>query len=128
MLEMRLMNKASYLGAPWGSSSRAALVTSSLRPYAGLFLPWRWLAVAGEIPVLLMIILMCPMPESPRFLISKGKEDEAVVALKWLRGDDTDYWWEFERIRDSVMEQVRHLGLGTWRSGPLSESGRMAPS
>lgn len=74
----------------------------------GLVLNWRWLAVAGEVPVLLMIILLCFMPESPRFLISKGKEDEALSALTWLRGEDTNYWWEYEQIKGSVKEQVCH--------------------
>ncbi|KAJ6651836.1 hypothetical protein lerEdw1_016432 [Lerista edwardsae] len=95
-----------------GSCPQIMAVLGALCLYfLGLFLPWRWLAVAGQVPVLLMSILMCPMPESPRSLISKGKEDEALLALKWLRGDDTDYWWEFERIRDSVMEQSARI---TW--------------
>ncbi|XP_066466844.1 solute carrier family 2, facilitated glucose transporter member 6 [Tiliqua scincoides] len=95
-----------------GSCPQIMAVLGALFLYfLGLFVPWRWLAVTGEMPVLLMIVLMCPMPESPRFLISKGKEDEALLALKWLRGEDTDYWWEFERIRDSVMEQSARI---TW--------------
>ena len=76
---------------------------------AGLVLDWRWLAVAGEVPVLVMIILLCFMPNSPRFLLSQGKDDKALASLCWLRGKDTDYTREYEQIKDSVRKQVRSL-------------------
>lgn len=76
---------------------------------AGLVLDWRWLAVAGEVPVLVMIVLLCFMPNSPRFLLSQGKDDEARGSLCWLRGKDTDYAQEYEQIKDSVRQQVRRL-------------------
>ena len=76
---------------------------------AGLVLDWRWLAVAGEVPVLTMIVLLCFMPNSPRFLLSQGKDDEALGSLCWLRGKDTDYGREYEQIKDSVRKQVRRL-------------------
>ncbi|NXU93049.1 GTR6 protein, partial [Xiphorhynchus elegans] len=75
----------------------------------GLVLDWRWLAVAGEVPVLAMIILLCFMPNSPRFLLSQGKEEEALRSLCWLRGRDTDYAQEYEQIRDSVRKQSRRV-------------------
>lgn len=31
------------------------------------------------------------MPETPLYLISKGKKEEAIRSLKWLRGSDYDY-------------------------------------
>ncbi|NXF29985.1 GTR6 protein, partial [Nyctibius bracteatus] len=76
---------------------------------AGLVLDWRWLAVAGEVPVLAMIVLLCFMPNSPRFLLSQGKEDEALRSLCWLRGKDTDYAREYEQIKDSVRKQNRQV-------------------
>uniref|UniRef100_A0A8D2QTF4 Solute carrier family 2 member 6 n=1 Tax=Zosterops lateralis melanops TaxID=1220523 RepID=A0A8D2QTF4_ZOSLA len=69
---------------------------------AGLVLDWRWLAVAGEVPVFAMVLLLCFMPNSPRFLLSQGKEEEALGSLCWLRGEDTDYAREYEQIKDSV--------------------------
>ncbi|XP_048369214.1 solute carrier family 2, facilitated glucose transporter member 6 isoform X1 [Sphaerodactylus townsendi] len=95
-----------------GSCPQIMAVLGALTLYSlGLVLPWRWLAVAGEVPVLLMIILLCFMPDSPRFLISKRKDDEALSALTWLRGQDTDYQWEYEQIKDSVKEQSKPI---TW--------------
>lgn len=73
---------------------------------AGLLLPWRWLAVAGEGPVLVMVLLLSCMPNSPRFLLSKGRDTEALQALAWLRGADADTRGEFEQIQDTVQRQV----------------------
>lgn len=62
--------------------------------------------------MLAMILLLCFMPNSPRFLLSQGKEDEALGSLCWLRGEDTDYAREYEQIKDSVRKQVRKLSTG----------------
>uniref|UniRef100_H0Z5A5 Solute carrier family 2 member 6 n=1 Tax=Taeniopygia guttata TaxID=59729 RepID=H0Z5A5_TAEGU len=76
---------------------------------AGLVLDWRWLAVAGEVPVLAMVLLLCFMPNSPRFLLSQDKEEEALGSLCWLRGEDTDYGREYEQIKDSLRKQSRRV-------------------
>ncbi|KAI4895850.1 hypothetical protein NFI96_016991 [Prochilodus magdalenae] len=90
-----------------GSCPQITAVFGSLALYAlGLVLPWRWLAVAGEVPVLLMLILLCFMPNSPRYLITHGKRDEACRALKRLRGPNSDYMAELNQIERSVNSQV----------------------
>ncbi|KAM9217960.1 solute carrier family 2, facilitated glucose transporter member 6 [Leptosomus discolor] len=86
-----------------------SLFLYTLGKYLGLGLDWRWLAVAGEVPVLVMIVLLCFMPNSPRFLLSQGKDDEALGSLCWLRGKDTDYAREYEQIKDSVRKQSRRV-------------------
>ncbi|NWI84652.1 GTR6 protein, partial [Pitta sordida] len=93
-----------------GACPQIMAVLGSLALYAlGLVLDWRWLAVAGEVPVLTMIILLCFMPNSPRFLLSQGKEKEALGSLCWLRGSDTDYAQEYEQMKDSVRKQSRRI-------------------
>ncbi|XP_062496966.1 solute carrier family 2, facilitated glucose transporter member 6 isoform X2 [Pezoporus occidentalis] len=93
-----------------GACPQMMAVLGSLFLYAlGLVLDWRSLAVAGEVPVLVMSILLCFMPNSPRFLLSQGKKDEALVSLCWLRGKDTDYIQEYEQIKDSVRKQSRRV-------------------
>ncbi|XP_069465569.1 solute carrier family 2, facilitated glucose transporter member 6 [Ambystoma mexicanum] len=91
-----------------GACPQIMAVTGALVLYAfGLFLPWRWLAVAGIVPVLIMLVILCFMPYSPRFLISKGKDEEALRALAWLRGKDTQYVEEFDRIVDSLTQGTK---------------------
>ncbi|ERE71375.1 solute carrier family 2, facilitated glucose transporter member 6-like isoform 2 [Cricetulus griseus] len=96
------------LMAVFGSLSLYALgkgPSPSPKPLSpGLLLPWRWLAVAGEGPVLIMILLLSFMPNSPRFLLSKGRDEEALQALTWLRAD-SEVHWEFEQIQDNVRRQ-----------------------
>ncbi len=46
---------------------------------------WIFVALAG-----LMVVSLAFIPESPHWLVHKGYRDEAVEALKWLRGQDFD--------------------------------------
>ncbi|XP_051836241.1 solute carrier family 2, facilitated glucose transporter member 6 isoform X1 [Antechinus flavipes] len=94
-----------------GATPQIMAVFGSLLLYAlGLKIPWRWLAVAGEVPVFVMMVLLCFMPNSPRFLLSQGKEEEALKALAWLRGRDTDFQREFQQIQNSVRRQPTVVG------------------
>ncbi|XP_065104456.1 solute carrier family 2, facilitated glucose transporter member 6 [Paramisgurnus dabryanus] len=89
-----------------GSCPQITAVFGSLALYAlGLVLPWRWLAVAGEVPVVIMLILLCFMPTSPRYLIMKGNRPKAIKSLEWLRGPNSDYMTEFEKIERSINSQ-----------------------
>ncbi|XP_072287879.1 solute carrier family 2, facilitated glucose transporter member 6 isoform X3 [Pyxicephalus adspersus] len=89
-----------------GACPQLMAVCGALVLYAlSIIVPWRWLAIAGEIPVFAMIVLLCFMPDSPRFLISKGKAEKALKALEWLRGPNTAYKDEFKRIEDSIMNK-----------------------
>lgn len=54
-----------------------------------------------------MILLLSFMPNSPRFLLSRGRDAEALRALAWLRGAQADIRWEFQQIQDNVQRQVR---------------------
>ncbi|XP_008591554.1 PREDICTED: solute carrier family 2, facilitated glucose transporter member 6 isoform X1 [Galeopterus variegatus] len=93
-----------------GATPQLMAVFGSLFLYAlGLLLPWRWLAVAGEGPALLMILLLSLMPNSPRFLLSRGRDEEALQALAWLRGAGADVHREFEQIQDNVRRQSSQM-------------------
>ncbi|CAG02704.1 unnamed protein product, partial [Tetraodon nigroviridis] len=73
----------------------------------GLVLPWRWLAVVGEGPALLMIVLLVFMPRSPRRLLSLGQEEKARTVLRWLRGEHYDTQTELLTIQHSIDTQGR---------------------
>lgn len=80
-------------------------IKPSLAP-AGLFLDWRWLAICSSVPPTLLMVCMCFMPETPRFLLSQGKRREAEEALRFLRGPDAPVEWECARIEEACDEQV----------------------
>lgn len=89
-----------------GATPQLMAVFGSMSLYAlALLLPWRWLAVAGEGPVVAMVLLLSFMPNSPRFLLSRGRDAEALRALAWLRGAQADIRWEFQQIQDNVRRQ-----------------------
>uniref|UniRef100_A0A8C6TV57 Solute carrier family 2, facilitated glucose transporter member 8 n=1 Tax=Neogobius melanostomus TaxID=47308 RepID=A0A8C6TV57_9GOBI len=83
-----------------GSCPQITAVAGALTLYAlGLWVPWRWLAIAGGVPALLMVTLLCCMPSSPRRLLSLGREEKAEQALRWLRGPDYDVNPELSAIQ-----------------------------
>jgi putative MFS transporter len=54
-----------------------ALVSVYVVPHWG----WRWMFVIGAIPALVAIPMRTVLPESPRWLASQGRNDEADLAL-----------------------------------------------
>jgi len=50
----------------------------------GAWLPWNHLAWASAVFPGFLLIVMIPLPESPVWLLSKGRTSDAQKALKWL--------------------------------------------
>ena len=53
----------------------------------GLVLETNWLALVAMFPTAAMAVGLFFVPRSPRWLIHKGRRDEAIEALCWLRQD-----------------------------------------
>ena len=49
---------------------------------------WRWMYAMGALPSVLFFLLLLRVPESPRWLVKKGREDEARSIL--TRADSTE--------------------------------------
>ena len=68
---------------------------------------WRYMLGIAGIPSLIQTICFVFLPESPRFLIRRGRYQESLKALQRLRGPDTDITIEFELIKDSCLATER---------------------
>ncbi|QYN25520.1 MFS transporter [Amycolatopsis sp. DSM 110486] len=48
---------------------------------------WRWLLASSSIPAIAVVLLRIGVPESPRWLLSQGRVDQARAVVERLRGD-----------------------------------------
>lgn len=54
-------------------------------PWLGIeYRPWRFFMVAIALPSLLCALALLPLPESPKFVLSMGKQRETVAVLQWM--------------------------------------------
>lgn len=60
---------------------------------------WWVLAYVGAIVPLIFTTMMCFVPETPRWYISKDRVEDARAALQWLRGSFNDVEFELEAIQ-----------------------------
>lgn len=56
----------------------------------GTFVNWSILAYIGACLPVPFLLLMLVIPETPRWYVSKGRDEEARKALQWLRGKQAD--------------------------------------
>ncbi|KAI9683923.1 MAG: hypothetical protein M1829_004258 [Trizodia sp. TS-e1964] len=84
----------------------------------GFNLSWRLSILAEFIPAVLLCAGLPFTPPSPRWLIEKGRFEEARKSMQWIRGvDDTnnaDVLEELDDIREA-MEIHRSSGMLSWR-------------
>jgi len=66
-------------------------------------LNWRWMLGVGFFPALLYFILLFLVPESPRWLIQKGRDEEGLKVLRKSCGDE-EAEREFKNIKDAMHE------------------------
>ena len=78
---------------------------------AGVLLDWKWLAAFNGVFVLPFAGLVAFVPESPRWLLMKGRQFSAVRALEWLRGKDDRAGVEAEVQVYSISRDIDELAL-----------------
>ncbi|KAL3572472.1 hypothetical protein D5086_026376 [Populus alba] len=68
----------------------------------GTLLRWRVLALTGLIPCLILHVGLFLIPESPRWLAKRGRENEFETTLQKLRGRAADISYEAIEIKDYI--------------------------
>lgn len=71
---------------------------------------WRWMFFSGIIPSLLFLFLLFFVPETPRFLVMKGKDEKALKVLRRISGEGN---------ANSILREIRgtlHETSAPWLS------------
>lgn len=63
---------------------------------------WRWMIGLGMVPAAVLALGILIQPESPRWLVGKGRSNEARRVLTRLRGDEQAAAAEVEEIAEAV--------------------------
>ncbi|GAA4703719.1 sugar porter family MFS transporter [Streptomyces youssoufiensis] len=72
---------------------------------------WQWMLGVMVVPAVLYGLLSLVIPESPRFLISVGRYDQARAVLAEVEGKDVD----IDRRIDEIQEAMRREHRSTFR-------------
>jgi len=70
---------------------------------------WRWMIGVEVIPATLFFLLLNLVPESPRWLINKGRNDEALAIFQRVKAENPE---EEVRIVKESVEQEEAMGHG----------------
>ena len=68
---------------------------------------WRFMFAVCALPAIALFFGMLRMPESPRWLVEKGHDDEALAVLKTVRSEDRAIaeWGQVERVVEEEHEE-----------------------
>jgi sugar porter (SP) family MFS transporter len=65
---------------------------------------WRWMFASAAVPSAFFLVTLLSVPESPRWLVQKGRETEAELILSRIKGRDAAQA-EIQAIRAAVAEE-----------------------
>jgi sugar porter (SP) family MFS transporter len=71
---------------------------------------WRWMIAFGAVPAIVLAVGMFFLPESPRYLLRRGREDEARAVLSRVRPPTADLDSEIAEIREIEEADARNKG------------------
>ncbi len=78
--------------------------------FASFHAAWRLMFAFGVIPALGLLFGMLLLPHSPRWVLSRGEEAQALMILNKIHGDSHTVQTEFDLIKASLAQQE-----GSWR-------------
>lgn len=76
---------------------------------------WRWMFMVGVVPAVVYGVLAIRMPESPRFLVAKGRDDEARAVLDSVLGPEEGVGDRIGEIKSSIATDEKNAELGSLR-------------
>src|SRR5882762_3437850 len=79
---------------------------------------WRWMLGVQTVPAALYFLLLILVPESPRWLLGKGREESALAALAAVHGPAV-FRRELELIKAHLVDKSRHFGPRELLTGRL---------
>lgn len=86
-----------------GAGIQLSITIGILVSYAaGLSFSYADMAVIGMIPAALALVTLCFVPETPRWLLMRGRKKEAIVALRQLRHEHADCEDECRDIEEGL--------------------------
>jgi SP family xylose:H+ symportor-like MFS transporter len=71
---------------------------------------WRWMFFSGILPAIVFLILLLLIPETPRYLLMKGKDEGALNTIIKISGNANA-----EQLRDEIQETL-HEKNAPWLS------------
>ena len=80
------------------------VIGSELTEQNNIDFGWRYMFWSELIPATLFFVLLFMVPQSPRWLMIKGREDEALNVLTRIHGQEMADR-EFKEIKDSIQEE-----------------------
>lgn len=87
---------------------------------------WRYMLGLAGVPAVIQFVGFLGMPESPRWLASKGNYQEAMVVLRKFRGSTANIEQEFEAMRTSPLEHQTEQGTSVLMQVLRNRSLRLA--
>jgi MFS transporter, SP family, arabinose:H+ symporter len=79
---------------------------------------WRWMLGVQTVPAALYFLLLTLVPESPRWLLSKGREESARIALAAVHGLAAAHR-ELQIIQANLGKKSRHFSVRELLTGRL---------
>ncbi len=76
---------------------------------------WRWMIGGAVVPALILLACTLKIPESPRWLVGQGKQDEARQQLERVRSDQSAIDRELKDIQ-AITEKEKNTPVKGWRA------------